>query len=718
MPPTRPSTPEARRPPRALRRESCNRARPAESRPPADLGAPVEPRPPQALPQQPRRASGRAGDGAGAARHGLGAGDPTRSVTTRRSSGARRGRGEAPAPSRIRSVFRRSSPRERPRLRRHSSRRPCPPSSRLRAASSRRRSARSRAPPLGSCPGARRRARAGPPVAAATRSRLGPRRFVGTADRRRQASAGARRRPARRAAPRPLGREARPPREPAAAEPGRSAVHACRAAVLGRPAGPAARAVRSSAVSGDRHARPLPPSRVVVAASAQRADVAAARPTFVRPECRSARDLRHDCPTSSGATCCASASGWATCWETCRGRRGDVMPERTAPEVAGQRISSSRSRMRSSASSPSARASMPSTRPIPTPRAARTCSSTSFGAACVTRTSRSSAASPDQRSCSVVPEAQGALQPRRDHDQAPRPRPRRGSDVGVQRAWAVKYSGPTSTDEPAWRSSRSRSPMRASSGGQSSWRPPPGSSAPPSRSRVRGAPIDCLFNPTEYSISKTNVWKVEPVTGSALPPPQFTGGLPRELTLELLFDTSDSDSKDVREITDKLLKATEVGESGGGRPPTITFGWGQTVSFKAVARQLTIRYTLFRPDGSPIRALAHMSLMQAEKAQDASSRSGRHPGRRQSDHAGASTRSAHTSSATATAWPRSRSPPTATRRSGGRSPRRTTSTTRCGSGAAAPSRSRGWRHEPRVDLGVMLAARRRQVRRHAREAAA
>ena len=48
-----------------------------------------------------------------------------------------------------------------------------------------------------------------------------------------------------------------------------------------------------------------------------------------------------------------------------------------------------------------------------------------------------------------------------------------------------------------------------------------------------GPPIECLFNPTEYSISKTNIWKVEPVTGAALPPPQFTGGLPRELTLEL-----------------------------------------------------------------------------------------------------------------------------------------------------------------------------------------
>jgi hypothetical protein len=143
-----------------------------------------------------------------------------------------------------------------------------------------------------------------------------------------------------------------------------------------------------------------------------------------------------------------------------------------------------------------------------------------------------------------------------------------------------------------------------------------------------GAPIRCWFNPNEYSISKSNIWKVEPVVGSSLPDPQFTGGLPRELTVELLFDSTDSDTLDVREVTNKLLKAMEVGEggSGGSRPPKITFGWGQSVPFKAFGRSLTIRYTMFKQDGTPTRALAQLTLMQAEKSQDSSGTPGGTPG--------------------------------------------------------------------------------------------
>ena len=35
--------------------------------------------------------------------------------------------------------------------------------------------------------------------------------------------------------------------------------------------------------------------------------------------------------------------------------------------------------------------------------------------------------------------------------------------------------------------------------------------------------------------------------------PQFTGGQPRELTLSLLFDATDSDSIDVVEVTTQLF---------------------------------------------------------------------------------------------------------------------------------------------------------------------
>jgi hypothetical protein len=143
-----------------------------------------------------------------------------------------------------------------------------------------------------------------------------------------------------------------------------------------------------------------------------------------------------------------------------------------------------------------------------------------------------------------------------------------------------------------------------------------------------GAQIECWFNPKEYTIQKQNQWKIDPVVGTALPTAQFSGGQPRKLTLDLLFDASDS-SLDVRSVTDTLFKAMEINQALGsgrgknsGRPPMITFSWGSTVMFKAVADSLSVQYMLFRPDGSPIRAQAKLSLIQVEKAKDKSSSGG------------------------------------------------------------------------------------------------
>jgi nucleoid-associated protein YgaU len=57
----------------------------------------------------------------------------------------------------------------------------------------------------------------------------------------------------------------------------------------------------------------------------------------------------------------------------------------------------------------------------------------------------------------------------------------------------------------------------------------------------------------------------------------------------------------------------------------ITFQWGQTVTFKAVADSLSVQYTLFRADGKPVRAQAKISLIQADKAMDKSSAKGASP---------------------------------------------------------------------------------------------
>jgi nucleoid-associated protein YgaU len=151
-----------------------------------------------------------------------------------------------------------------------------------------------------------------------------------------------------------------------------------------------------------------------------------------------------------------------------------------------------------------------------------------------------------------------------------------------------------------------------------------------------GPPIPCWFNPREYAISKSNTWNVRTVVGTGLPRPQFGGGQARELTLELLFDASDTTGRDVRDITSRLLKMMEVDPQlargagthrNSGRPPYVTFVWGRTLSFKAVARNVSVQFTLFDIDGSPLRATARLTLVQVERAQDGTgSRTDQPPG--------------------------------------------------------------------------------------------
>jgi Contractile injection system tube protein/LysM domain len=135
---------------------------------------------------------------------------------------------------------------------------------------------------------------------------------------------------------------------------------------------------------------------------------------------------------------------------------------------------------------------------------------------------------------------------------------------------------------------------------------------------VDGGPtIQCAFNPKEYSITKTNVWTIKPVAGNDTPTPEFGGGMPWTIRVQLLLDVSlQAADKSIKDDAIKLLQMMESGGGGGGGsgPPKVTFKWGSIESPQMVGSSMTIRFIMFRPNGEPSRALVDLELTQFKKA--------------------------------------------------------------------------------------------------------
>lgn len=132
----------------------------------------------------------------------------------------------------------------------------------------------------------------------------------------------------------------------------------------------------------------------------------------------------------------------------------------------------------------------------------------------------------------------------------------------------------------------------------------------------------CLFNPTEYTIAKSINWDARQQTGNDVGQVDFTGGSPRTLSVDLFFDVFETEGANVRDHVNKLWELAMVNESKKNattkrsRPPVCIFEWGSTWSFKATVTSLSVRYTLFRPDGIPARAIASVQLQEVDDAQE------------------------------------------------------------------------------------------------------
>jgi nucleoid-associated protein YgaU len=141
--------------------------------------------------------------------------------------------------------------------------------------------------------------------------------------------------------------------------------------------------------------------------------------------------------------------------------------------------------------------------------------------------------------------------------------------------------------------------------------------------------LKCRFRPKEYTFAKSNSWPKDQKAGHNAPVLSFGGGQPATLQMELLFDTyidakDGAQPKDVRkEYVDKLWKMMYVvaklkdkEKNKKGRPPKVRFTWGKAWTFEAVITSLQVKFTLFLPDGTPVRATANVTFQQVQDTEN------------------------------------------------------------------------------------------------------
>ena len=131
--------------------------------------------------------------------------------------------------------------------------------------------------------------------------------------------------------------------------------------------------------------------------------------------------------------------------------------------------------------------------------------------------------------------------------------------------------------------------------------------------------IKVIFNPTQYQVTESNQFAEVSIPGVDAPPLQFVRGSARTLSMQLFFDTYDpvlgnvKQGSDVRKYTKQIVELLKV-DSHNHAPPICQFSWAE-FSFVGVLEKADQRFTLFKSDGTPLRATIDVSFKELGQKQ-------------------------------------------------------------------------------------------------------
>lgn len=135
---------------------------------------------------------------------------------------------------------------------------------------------------------------------------------------------------------------------------------------------------------------------------------------------------------------------------------------------------------------------------------------------------------------------------------------------------------------------------------------------------VTGVRIPVHFNPEEYTVNRENNFAQSPVPGLSAPILQFVHGNMQTLEMELFLDTYEEHREgprvlnrareDVRTLVQRLTDLMNIDPTTHA-PPVLLFTWA-SLSFTCVLAKTAQKFTMFLPDGTPVRAKVQATFNQ------------------------------------------------------------------------------------------------------------
>jgi nucleoid-associated protein YgaU len=130
-----------------------------------------------------------------------------------------------------------------------------------------------------------------------------------------------------------------------------------------------------------------------------------------------------------------------------------------------------------------------------------------------------------------------------------------------------------------------------------------------------GKELKFRFNPKEYSIAKSAIWNRTTNKGAKhASTPEFGGVQPQTVQMELFFDDWEGYGnlvKDIETLLDWLKPTDKSMGNDMPEPRTLKFEWERNRSltgFKGFLKSVSAKYTMFKQDGTPVRATAQITI--------------------------------------------------------------------------------------------------------------